>query len=236
MFLWTDDKLDLYIRAAKLTSYHEKLGEIIKNNIGLDREIWDIGSGISFLSLYLSEYSNKIICVDKSGLALKKLDKIIHDRNIDNIETLEEDYKFFLEEKKKGDVILVSHFLDIEENLDLLLSKGKTIVIVKNSDKRKEKNLFSGKKQSMEDVEKILDGKYKELSYKKILYKGDFGQPLENIEEAQEYYKSYSEKEITREAILEKIEVGYDKQYPYYYPKEKLVGVIIIENGDVNEE
>lgn len=231
MFQWNDKKTELYTRAAEYTNFNEKLGTIIRENIGDNRTIWDLGSGVSFLSLYLSKYSKEIKCVDTSEIALNKLNKLIIEKNIKNIETINKDFEEFLKDNDKGDLILASHFLNnLGEYIELLLEKSKTIVIIKNSDERVDRSLFPGRKQKIEDIENLLKDKYSYIKYKKILYKEDFGQPLKSIEEAQEYYNLYSEKSISEKEILKKIIKVNNEEYPYYYPKEKVTGMIIIEN------
>ena len=230
MFKWSENKLELYIRAAKYTRFNERLGKIIKENIGDNKEIWDIGSGVSFLSLYLSEYSKSVYCVDICEDALSKLDKLILDKNILNIKTINKSYEEFFDENESTEVIILSHFLNIIDNLELLLSKAEKIVIIKNKNERKDKSLCKYSKQNIEDVERFLMKEYDDLNYKKILYKDDFGQPLKSIEEAHEYYKAYSGDDISREKLLNILMKTDNSDYPYYYPKEKITGIIIIDN------
>lgn len=229
MFFWTDEKVKLYKRAAEYTGFNEKIGNIILSHIGKDRDIWDIGSGISYLSLYLSPYSNKIDCVDKSSEALCGLDSIIKKKEIENINLHNLDYEDFLRDRSKGDCILLSHFLNIDGKLEYLLSMSNTLVIIRNSDTRENKGLFPGKKQTIEDVEDIIKKYDKNISYEKIIYRGDFGQPLVSLEEASSYYKSYTDEDIDTHEIERLLDRTGDKTYPYYFPKEKSIGIIIID-------
>src|SRR5699024_10479053 len=83
------------------------------------------------------------------------------------------------------------------------------------------------KKQTAQDVEKMI--KKMGLNYKKVDYVGDFGQPLKSLDEAILYYKTYTGKVLSRGEIKRKLKLTGDKTYPYKMPKEKDIGIIIVE-------
>ncbi|HHX67921.1 MAG: methyltransferase [Miniphocaeibacter sp.] len=229
-FVWTEEKIKLYKRASEYTLFNEELAEILLNTIGRKRTIYDIGCGLSYLSLSLSEHSEKIFCIDINKEVIGKLNKIILEKSIDNIETINKDYRTVLEEKKFVDCIIASHFLDMNYNLEFLLDKCKTLVIIKNTSRRK--GLYDLKKQKIEDVEKILQNK--KIDYKKIIYNGEFGQPLKNLKEAKEYYNSYSSSKLDENRVKGKLININNKNYPYYLPKYKNIGILVIGRCNID--
>ena len=64
MFIWTDEMIKFYRRAVCNSDYNKKMAELIVEAIGTDREYWDLGCGMSHLSLYMAKYAKKISCVD----------------------------------------------------------------------------------------------------------------------------------------------------------------------------
>lgn len=229
LFYWTKEKLNLYKRAEEHTRYNKNLARLILDEIGLDRTIWDIGCGLSYLALYLSPYARRIDCVDRSEEALGFLGDSIDELGYNNISLYRTDYRDFFKENSRGDCILLSHFLRIDENIDYLIDRFETLVIVRNSKIRVGKSMFRGKKESIEDVENFLGLYDKKLNYKKIIHGGDFGQPLRTIAEARDYHYSYTGEDISEAEIRRILISKSSEDYPYYYPKEKSTGIIIID-------
>ena len=67
------------------------------NHIGKNRTIYDIGCGISYLSMYLSEYQNKIHCIDIDKNVIESFQEEINRRKINNIKIYLDDYKVVLD-------------------------------------------------------------------------------------------------------------------------------------------
>lgn len=224
MFFWNEDKINYYVRAAGMTRFNEDLARIIQEEIGEDREIYDIGCGISYLSLYLSKKASQIVGVDLCGQALARFEEIYIGENIKNISILNMDYKEFFDSKSSMDCVICSNFLQVDGHIHSLLEKSKTMVFIRNSRKRKN-SLFKGKKQSIEDIEEVLVRE--KIGYKKLMYRGEFGQPLKSIEDGKDYYRLYRGEDISTRSIKKSLSyVGGD--YPYYMDKEKIVGVIVV--------
>ncbi|QQK08593.1 methyltransferase domain-containing protein [Miniphocaeibacter halophilus] len=223
-FAWTEEKIKLYKRASEFTLFNKGLAKKLIEIIGKERTIYDIGCGLSYLAMSLSEYSKRIYCIDTSKEVLQKLNKIILEKNITNIKTINTDYKKLLSKKKFVDCIIASHFLDMHNNLEFLTSRCNTLVIIKNTGKRK--GLYDFKKQKIEDVEIILQDR--KIDYKKFIYNGEFGQPLKSLKEAKEYYNSYSSIKIDENNIKRKLINIDNKKYPYYLPKYKNIGIVVI--------
>lgn len=229
-FAWTEEKIKLYKRASEFTLFNEGLAKKLIEIIGKERTIYDIGCGLSYLAMNLSKYSKRIYCIDTSKEVLQKLNKIIFKKNINNIKTINKDYRKILNENKFVDCIIASHFLDMNYNLEFLLDKCKTLVIIKNTSRRK--GLYDLKKQKIEDVEKILQNK--KIDYKKIIYNGEFGQPLKNLKEAKEYYNSYSSSKLDENRVKGKLININNKNYPYYLPKYKNIGILVIGRCNID--
>ncbi|NMB09280.1 MAG: class I SAM-dependent methyltransferase [Tissierellia bacterium] len=227
MFIWTDEMIKFYRRAVCNSDYNKKMAELIVEAIGTDREYWDLGCGMSHLSLYMAKYAKKISCVDVEEKVLTYLKEKAEEHNIDNLTVHNMDYREYIYENDgKGDCIIVSHFLNMKENLIPLLNSCNTLIIIKNN-RGTRKWLKPHKKQTAQEVEKMI--KKMGLNYKKVDYVGDFGQPLKSLDEAILYYKTYTGKVLSRGEIKRKLKLTGDKTYPYKMPKEKDIGIIIVE-------
>lgn len=228
-FTWSEEKVELYKRASEYTGFNEELGEKILGEIGYGRTIFDIGCGMSYLSIYLSEYSKGINCIDTDKIVLKNLKKELGKRKISNIKIINEDYKKIIGNYKNIDCIIACNFLRNEEELNNILGKCKTLIIIKNT--RTRKNIYKYKKKKIEDMEEILASR--NITYKKFIHNGEFGQPLKSLEEARNYYNSYSYENISVEEVKNKLLYIDNEEFPYYMPKYKNAGVIIV--GGLNE-
>lgn len=231
LFYWTRDKVDLYMRAAEYTRFNDAIARIVLDQVGPGRELWDLGCGVSYLALYLSPYMKKIDCVDQSQEALDGLKLSLEKKKLANIQLYKEDCQDFLRREGKGDCILLSHFLNIHDNLEELLARSKSLVIIRNSIVRREKGLFPGRKESIEDVENAILAYDENLKYRKFIYEGDFGQPLKSLEEAQDYYRSYSGKSLEQDDLVKVLEFREGQPYPYYFPKNKSIGIIFLDRS-----
>lgn len=228
-FTWSEEKVELYKRASEYTGFNEELGKKILEEIGKDRTIFDIGCGMSYLSMYLSKYSKEINCIDTDEIVINSFKEEVERRNIFNINIINEDYRKIIDNYKDIDCIIACNFLRKESELGSILGRCKTLVIIKNT--RKRKNIYKYEKKKIEDMEEVL--KSKGITYKKFIHNGEFGQPLRNLEEAKNYYNSYSYENITSQEIKGKLLEIKNEEFPYYMPKYKNTGVIII--GGLNE-
>lgn len=227
MFVWTRDMIRFYRRAADMTDYNHIMAELIVKEIGENRNIWDLGCGMSYLSLHMAQYSNRIDCVDVEEKVLDYLSAKAKKMDIDNLQVYNMDYRnYIFNQGGMGDCIIVSHFLNMKENLLPLLNSCKTLIIIKNNEGNR-KWLKPRRKQTCQDVEDMI--KKFNLKYKKIDYVKDFGQPLKSIEEAIEYNEIYTGKRLSREEMKEKLVKNDNIDYPYKLPKLKDIGIIIVE-------
>lgn len=224
-FYWTEEKLELYKRAAEYTDFNRGLAEVILSIIGEDRVIYDIGCGLSYLAMNMSEKSKEINCIDIDSKAIEILNREIEKKNIKNIYTINNDFKKVLDKVNKVDCIIASHFLDMNENLEYLLSKSKLLIIIKNT--KNVDGIYIGKKQRIEDVEEIL--RKRDYKYSKRDYSGEFGQPLKTIEEGVDYYNSYCKNQIGKDNLKTMLFKGNMEEYPYYLPKYKKLGLLFVE-------
>ena len=230
-FTWTEEKIMLYKRASEYTLYNTKLGEKILPYIDRKSNVFDIGCGLSYLSIYLSQFIKEIHCIDTDENIIYSFMEEIKKRKIENIKLYLSDYKDILDGVDNIDCIIASHFLDINQELEYLLSKTKQLIIIKNI--RKTKGLYKLEKQKIEDVEDLLIDK--KIKYEKFIHTGDFGQPLKSIEESIRYYNSYTGEYKNEKDLKNIIEIRNYIEYPYYIPKNKSTGVIIINNYLINE-
>lgn len=124
--LW-DSKWSKLKDKIPAANYSKRVYEFLKNkNV---KSILDLGAGEGQDSLYFSKKGFHVTSVDFSKEAMKKLTKIIHERNIKNIKTIITDIKN-LNLKNKYDVIYANlslHYFDDKTTTKIFSSLHKLL-------------------------------------------------------------------------------------------------------------
>lgn len=89
-----------------------------------DKTVLDLGCGEGRYSLFLAQLGCKVISVDASDIALKKLSNIARERDL-NITTIEMDLEKYFFEKNRFDIVVAATILDhLEDNLQHRVASG----------------------------------------------------------------------------------------------------------------
>lgn len=231
-FNWNIDTIRWYQDANNYTGYFKNIASFIIPKLEGCSTLCDIGCGLGLIDMELCKYIDSITCIDINQEAIKALEKNIKDKNILNISPRLIDCD---DMKENWDVIFLSFFGS--RNLKEFLPYCKKLIAVVGS--KNQNGLFPEKyrsfyKNTSANVEEALnrDG----ISYILTEVSFEFGQPLLSIEDAKNFVRAHSRNSITTEDLEQflsqrLIETG-EKQYPYFIPRMKSVGIFEIQ-GDL---
>lgn len=236
MFVWTDKSIELWKRAEKYTDHYKKLGDRLKDLIGKDQKVYDIGCGLGFIDLELACNVKCIKAFDIEQRVLDELEKNAERKNICNITVCSNDWT--REEDNSCDTLLACSFGNIAVCLDdfLRIAKNQVILVKRHKAKPSKKYIPGVKAFSGEASEAYL--KDKGIDYEKYFFESEFGQPLESYEEAVWFSEFHGmNKNMPVEEFLDKNLISGEKYgYKYYLPNKKDMVIFIIKKGMNNEK
>lgn len=233
MFIWTDQTIQFYKDAAQLNKYHKVLKEMIAPFIAKEDHVLDLGCGLGFLSLELSQICKEVTAIDHEERVLHLLKEKMKKRSVRNIHVQQQLWEE-MELTPQWDIVLASFFGKLPEDMDKLLQmcKKRAIIISSNGSsphflpRTKER---MSRKTTREAVD-ILKNTHHISHYEEAVL--EFGQPFKTKDEAFSFVSHYRE-EVDEETIkrhLEKYLVDIDDQeFSFYLPNQKNIGIYIVE-------
>ena len=236
MFKWTDKSIELWKRAEKYTNHYKNLCKELIPYVDLNDEIYDIGCGLGFIDLELSPYVKSIRSFDIEKRVLEELDKSAKDKGIVNIST--SSFNWTKEEGNCCDVLLACSFGNLVECFDDFIRMARDKVIIVKRHKPKMSNKYVKGKAAFSALASEQYLIERGISYKKISFQSEFGQPLDSYSEAMDFVKFHGmnrgvpEDEFLKENLLSGKKYGYK----YYLPNKKDMVIFIITKESLSFE
>jgi len=230
LFSWNNDTIRWYEAASEYTGFYKNLANTVAPMIGSAGTFADMGCGIGLVDLELASGVGNVLCVDVSERATEHLRERARERGLSNIDVVCADC-FDLD--RVFDVIYLCFFSS--RDVERFLPKcGKLISVVGGDNnaplfpqayRKKSKNTIEGEKQYLDSLN---------LSYRLSEREFEFGQPLEDLRDAERYVRTYAP-EIPREELNRFLEsrlvrTGVEK-YPFYMPRKKTVGIFEVDGS-----
>lgn len=233
MFFWTKQKIEWYCRAAEASCYHRSLAESIYPEL-LEGTVCDLGCGLGFLSLALAEKLPCLDALDCDESALEILRRNIRDRGVCNISVLCADA---FSVSCQWDQIVLCFFGGLERNFSHYRKIArKRIVAVMSSAQYsglRPGELFpKGRERSTRTREFLTEQRIPFREKSLIL---EFGQPLRDRREAEEFLLSYSpqagkdeiRRHLDQNLCTEPRKIG-GEIFPLYLPNRKELSVFTV--------
>lgn len=229
-FRWTKESINWYANASEYCNFHSNLAKVVSSVLDKDDSLLDIGCGLGFLDIELSQYVKNITALDMDSNVINYLSHYCERNKVSNISALCDDFKNY---KEKHSVVLMS-FFGRDGQMEYCYSRceKKLIRIVNWAN---EGNMYPNKyrkrsKSSVPMVDQIL--KESKKKYQLIDTTLEFGQPLVSIDDGIAFVKhnapDASEKEI-RDFLEKKSEKSELDKYDFYLPNKKRIGIFVIE-------
>lgn len=235
-FQWTDENLKWFAKAGQETDFYEKVTALLDKYLNLESIVFDIGCGMGFLSFALAKKVSKVWAVDIDSHVMEYIEKEINSKDCCNVKKHLGDWKDW----KPGvcaDMVIISYVDGILRDLDKLMSlTGKYIAAILPSELdskklgiRKSSNESNiDKRDTMESAMSFLDERG--ITYKKIKFQAEFGQPVASMADAEKYMEYYYGLGVD-DLVKSKMIVKREKDF--YIPKIRECGIVIVEKNNV---
>lgn len=237
MFVWEEKSIDWYNRASLFSSYHKSIVDNLLEILRDDFIVYDLGCGLGYLDIEIAKYVKKVVCIDINHQAVKYLRKQCEEKNIENIEVIQGDWKDWTP-NQSADLVILSYCNGMVNDFNKIssLSKKKILSILQNDNNGKNFNVHNHvnlevqfkRRETSKHVMTYLECKGIDFDYKNL--KLDFGQPLDSVAEAREFINYYFK--FDNDLLLDNyISINLKKNDSFYYlSNEKNIGLITINS------
>jgi len=229
-FNWNANTVKWYREANAYSGFFRNVAALIAPKLQGYSTFCDIGCGLGLVDLELSKSISQITCIDINTEAIGTLKKSIEEQKIHNIETRLMDCS---ELNENWDIIYMSFFGSHELEKYLPHCQKMIAVVGKKIKENTAMDQYkSFQKNSYDKVEEDLNRKGIPYSLTEVSL--EFGQPLVSVEDAKNYIKSnyagISDADVN-DFLAQKLIETNEKDYPFYLPKTKSIGIFEIK-GD----
>ena len=233
MFVWTKESIRWYLRAGERTGYYRKLAGQLRNYIGPEDHVADLGCGLGQIDLEIASRAGRVTSVDTEEKVTEILKREADRKKLSNLTVRCMDWREL--EEEFCDVLLLCSFGRIQEDLeDFLRLCRKRILFLRRSQREMERG-FAAPYHLENPVEKE-EAFAREAGLKTCVrrFQAEFGQPFSDMEEAVRFIRHYQVKTggLSPEEYLRRhLEYKKDGKFPLYLPNEKEMYLLIIEKN-----
>lgn len=240
MYKWEPEKIRFMKDASEFSSYHEILGTWLKPYILPQDSVCDAGCGLGYLSLQMAVFARSVTAVDIHDGALQVLRDNLQEKNIGNVKVIHESV-FQLVVEEKFDKMVFCFFGSVEEVLSLgrRLCRGDLFMITRNyNHHRFSKDAPRDGRESFDEICRVLCEKGIAFESKEMDI--EFGQPFRYLSEVPKFFQMYQQYTdtvgFTRDEMEGMVFQTQRKDFPFYLPKKRKIGLIRIINKEEGEE
>lgn len=231
---WNETTIRWFHEASAYTGYNRKLSNILMEQIPHRGTFCDMGCGAALIDFELAPHFEKVTCVDISPEAITSIDKVISEHNIPNMNTVCVDGTLFsgsfdtvIALFHGGPNIFDNYYPLAKEQLIIVTHLGKCGRF--SPKKRQTKHNFG-----VDKTMNYLDERG--VKYHYIEHAIEYGQPFRDFEDAMLFMDYYSasgmDTEEKKAYLEEKLLMTGNKEYPYYMPNCKEMGIFIINKKE----
>ncbi len=232
--VWNDNTIRWFHEASSYTGYNRTLSQILLKHIPHRGTLCDMGCGAALIDFELAPHFEQITCVDISSSAIASVDAVIQDRCISNINTVCMDGTTFTGSFDTviaifhGGPNVYEHYYPLaKEQLIIVTHLGKCGTF---SPKKHQTSHNYGVPKTMDYLDKLG------VKYTYLEENIEFGQPFRSFEDAMSFMDVYGapgmmEEEKKTHLKSKLINTG-QKDFPYYMPNKKQLGIFIINKKE----
>lgn len=224
---WTGRRREWFRAASAFTGFHDKLAaELAENELKGCSDVLDAGCGLGLLSLGLCRHLSNITAVDMNEDAIRSLQKDIEEREIKNLRALSGDCYSY---SGTHDAVVMC-FFRARDFKSLLAVNGKVIRIVALGKSYLSADDGKGRHCIRDGLDMVL--KSENTSYCSRLLSLEFGQPLRDMRDAEDFVRMQTpdaDGRAVEEYLNERLKDTGDEKYPFYIPHLKEMGIYCIE-------
>ena len=236
---WKEDMIRFMTDASLHSDFHAQLAKEIARQLGSGGHVCDAGCGLGYLSRAMSPYFDKITSIDISPNAIAGLQAQVAAGQYSNIFPLCGDIRK-LPSESHYDKMVFCLFGKLGEIFDISKAqcRGKIVIIKKNWPCHTFSLTHPPRKgRSLEEICGILE--QLGIDYSADTCAIELGQPLRSKADAVRFFRLYSHdpnpESIEFEHILPLLQKGQSKEFPYYLPARKKLGILTLDARQIPE-
>lgn len=237
MELWTGDMVRFMKDASEYGSYNRELAALLRPHLNPASHICDAGCGLGYLSLALAPFAGHITAVEINSAANAVLKENCEKLGVTNI-TPRLGAIAECTPEEKYDAMVFCFFGGIDEILEISRQqcKGDVFVITRNySTHRFSVGQYNTGSYGRSTSQKKLDELG--IAYTRQLLDLEFGQPFRSLEDARQFYESYSvdtDKSVITDDFLHcKLRENDHPDFPWYMPHQRSVAILHFCANDI---
>ncbi len=240
MFRWQPQMIRYMKDASEYGFYHRKLAEKIVKHLPENANICDAGCGLGYLSLELAQYCHNVIAVDIAPKALNILSQNIQQHGYTNISVVEGNISDCCP-LEPYDAMVFCFFGSIAKTLAVAKAQccGRVIMIRKNWEKHRF-TLCDKPLEYFNFAEAQTQLNFIGIPFCYETFALEMGQPFRSMEDAVDFFRTYNKDvdadSITATDIWDKLIKQDCKDFPYYLPSLKQMGLIALDSGDIPDD
>lgn len=223
---WTDESIVWYQRASDYTGYHKNLIPYILPWLTESDTCCELACGTGALARSLAPYTGRYTANDADPAAIRFNRAMLKEESSpENLELAEGDWKEVLR-GRRFDTVLFSFFGALISNWEDLktIAKRQIIVIAGRRPADDARSDRKTKQEYAEDIVRFLQKKNIETHLQEITL--EFGQPLEDMEEARRYVGTYYRLQGDEAGRFLKNKLVKLTDGSLYFPKQKKMGIV----------
>ena len=234
MLDWTPRTFQWFEAADAWTGYSKKLARLLWERVRVPGTLLDMGCGMAFPDFALAPHVGEITCVDRDERVIAYVQEKIKSESISNLRALAAKGE---EVQGQWDTVMCIFHGEKETILSSYLPLARdTLLVVVHASRAGNIAPEGYKVRKCSGVQETSDFfRQQGISFALLETGIEFGQPLTSLQEAQDFIRAYSRKDIPQEAVTAELESRLVKtghhQYPYYLPSVKQFGIYTIRRA-----
>lgn len=232
MFQWTQETISWMLNASCYNHYHRNLALYLLKFLDKEESVCDMGCGIGLLSMELARRCRHVTALDWDSLALS----VLKDRPLPNLNIVCENAMEHVPEQPYDTVIccLFGTGQQLLEQWERDI--GRKMIVIKSEETQRGFSLAQKKrrKESIYDVYQTFQAAGAAGYVEQVEL--EYGQPFRSLMDAIRFFIYYNclteqtgDKDRFLESVKKALHVTGDPVYPYYYPRKKRLGVMVVE-------
>ncbi len=224
-FVWTDESIRWMRDAAYESRYYQTIAQQVAAYLPPSARVFDAGGGLGDLARWLSYYVEHVTVMERDPKAVAAVRVLCPQ----NVTAMLGDVFTYLPDRQ-FDALVLCFFGKANEILPLAreLSGGKTFVIqIAEPGRGFSLDSQAKHRETIADAERALQTEG--VTYKKIAFEVEHGQPLRSIEDAVAFFSHYSKRAVTQEEVEPRLTKTDNEAFPFYVPQKRSLAMLIFD-------
>lgn len=235
MFEWTEESIRFRVDAAEQVGFDAAIAARILPRLPGNAHVCDAGCGLGYLSIALAAHCRAVTAVDTSGAALAVLRENAERRRVGNLCIREGDL-FSMQPEEPYDAMVFCFFGQIGETLRAIRAQCSGRAVLVKRDHAARRFSLTARPARRLNFHAACDA-LAELGvpFSTETFSVEMGQPFRSLADAERFFALFDAEGGKPEPgrLRERLRETGEPEFPYYFPAERSLGLIVLEAGDI---